>query len=276
MAVRRAAFTLVELLVCVAILAVLVGLLLPAVQKVREAATRSRSANNLKQIILATHSYLGDHTDVPTPDKGVHTQILDYLDGGPALVAQWHRTLEPVSVPVFLGPADPSPATDRPWATRTYSSYPANAQLFRPGPSGTSWADDGTSNTLAFGEHYYRCGTTIYDYLMGPVIAVEIRRPTFADRGRTTISFPFIFQLTDVIPMVSGFPPVARASTPGRTFQARPRLEDCDPTVPQTPHAGGMLVALADGSIRTIRSEVAEHVFWAAVTPAGGEVAPLD
>ncbi len=286
----RRGFTLVELLVVVAILAVLIGLLLPAVQKVREAAARAQSMNNLKQITLALHSYAAAHNDqLPGIDSMViFTALLPYLDGGDAILKQWQTDpSKQINIKVYVSPADPTVLMNQPGFGPADPSlgpadpignrcgYPANAVAFAGRPVLPHSFPDGTSNTIAFAEHYTMCKDTMYNYTIGINLAPQVRRPSFADRG--PIASPFgSFHLNDVIPVTSGFPPVTRASTPGLTFQVRPRVADCNPLIPQTPHEGGMLAAMADGSVQKVRPGVAETVFWALVTPAGGEVVNPD
>src|SRR5579885_3318575 len=160
--------TVVEILVVVGIFAVLIGLLLPAVQRVREAAQRSQGMNNLRQLAIACHNYASDHSGrLPTDDSLASSQrvmmgaLIKYLEENEGRAVSGSRA----RIRAFISPADPTLDLNPGGVKGTLSdsadlcSYAYNSQVFDPEkrPRLPDTFQDGTSNTMLFAEHYARC-----------------------------------------------------------------------------------------------------------------------
>jgi prepilin-type N-terminal cleavage/methylation domain-containing protein len=191
---RSRAFTLIELLVVIAIIAILIGLLVPAVQQVREAANRSQCGNNLKQIGLATHNLHDTYKQLP-PAVGIFPTgsalnfgpitfyLLPFIEQGPlwnqsksggAYVSN-NNNVQSAIIPTYICPSDPSYIAEAP-NNFAFGCYAANALAF----SQASY-NKGAGN-------YLGCYVTGID--PGGIAAVDRTYPICIGGKRLGSSFP--------------------------------------------------------------------------------------
>jgi type II secretory pathway pseudopilin PulG len=166
---RRRGFALHQLLLVVAVLAILAGLLLPAIMKVREAAARIQSANNLRQIGIALHNYVSVYDQFPSGVDGknfsAHLQLLPYVESGPTYKkimstgkgADDEATRKLcVAVKTYISPLDDAPLDGKIGPTNylfvagtKVALKDNNGVFYRDSNTKVAAITDGTSNTFA-------------------------------------------------------------------------------------------------------------------------------
>jgi prepilin-type N-terminal cleavage/methylation domain-containing protein len=289
---RLFAFTLIELLVVIAIIGILIGLLLPAVQKVREAANRTKCSNNVKQIALAIHNFDSTYGKVPPAFSGygetvpgstgsLEYFILPYIEQD-AMYRQSNGLASNVGqnvVKVYLCPSDPSNTSANPPNSAPggfiqrdgYGStnYLVNVEVFEPrGTSGIMTAmPDGTSNTVIIAEAYKACYNVGDGGWTQPAWAwcPAFNNPTYGSDVWANAAFGMDNDNWGSVGQRG-----ADYSNGSVAFSVQPQVNACNWYVTQTGHAGAMQVGMGDGSVRGVSAGVSLQTWVNACTPNDG------
>jgi prepilin-type N-terminal cleavage/methylation domain-containing protein len=291
-------FTLIELLVVIAIIAILIGLLLPAVQKVREAASRAKSQNNLKQMALATHN-MNDTYGLLPPNAGYYPSPTGNATGPGGTPSASPGTVQFFLLP-FIEQANAQTTIAADYGNSWWCIYGINTYANPGDPTGTYPApmDTGSPryqssyapNEWAFSP---RAGYLGVSTQINYTSAVANIPRTFPDGTSLTILFAEKYAFCGPQSNGSSFYWGEEGGTCNRTGgfggngsipgfytlavpQNRPTPANCNPCMLQGPWAGGIQVSLADGSVRLVTASISAFTWAAAVQPADGAVLGSD